>query len=219
MKVAVVTSRYGDLDPVVSPPLQSLDVEWICVTDNPVDIPAPWLAVVEPRPHMTPRMAAKVARCRPDYYTDADVIIWLDASARLRTYMSVEKLLTKLGDSPIAMFRHPARDAIEPEAHISLSMTKYHGQNIREQVAHYRAEGLPESFGLWAAGCIVRRPALVGDFGDRWMMEMARWSWQDQISLPFVLWQTGLRPVDLPGNLWWNPIVRFDYSQRRSNEI
>jgi hypothetical protein len=215
--VAVITSVYGAYDPVVRPPDQTVDVEWICVTDKPDQIPEPWRVVYEPRPHLHPRMAAKYARCRPDLYTPARQTVWVDAAARLYRPDSIERLVEAVGDDPIGMFVHPVRNNLEAEVTESETMQKYAGQPMRQQVAAYRLAGLPGT-GLWATGCIVRNAsALVRDLGDRWLSEMWRWGWQDQLSLPFVLWEAGVNPLHLPGDLWDNPIIGWSYSQRRSH--
>lgn len=220
VRVAVLTSCYDAYDPVVAPRPQNLDIDWICVTDGKAGPPPPpWREVIEPRPHMPPRMAAKVARCRPDLYTDADVTVWLDASARLRRGDSVEQLVGQLGDGLIAQWVHPGRTTIAAEAEVSALMRKYAGQPMRQQVDAYYAEGFPEP-GLWATGCIVRRAGeSMAALGDAWLREMCRWSWQDQISLPFVLWKLGVAPVALsPGSLWGNPLVAFSYELRKRDD-
>lgn len=213
MSVAVITSVYGSYDPVVPPQPQSVDVDWICVTDTPDAIPAPWRVVVEHRPHLHPRMAAKLPRCRPDIYTDADVTVWLDASARIKTPDTIARLVETPGT--VRMFSHPERSAIEDEANYCVDMEKYRGLPMNEQCAAYRKAGLPGT-GLWATGCIVRNGALPG-FGDRWLTEMWRWGWQDQLSVPYALWECGLKATPLPGNLWSNDLVEWSYGNRRSN--
>jgi hypothetical protein len=163
-------------------------------------------------------MAAKVARCRPDLYTDAEVTIWLDVSGRLYQPDSVRWLLESLGDGTIAQFDHPERSDIFAEAEVSAGMRKYHGQSMRQQVDHYRLRGFSGQ-GLWASGCIIRRTSeAIARFGDTWLIEMCRWSWQDQLSEPYALWQHGINPVALPGNLWANPYVGFDYSLRKRDD-
>jgi hypothetical protein len=215
MSVAVLTSCYGGYDPIVPPPAQNIEVDWICVTDQ-TDTPG-WRTITEPRPHLHPRMAAKLARCRPDLYTDASVTVWLDAAARIKTPDTIAALVETLGDGQIATFVHPTRQSLEPEVAESAAMRKYQGLPMTEQVAHYRHAGLPGT-GLWATGCIVRNagPA-VSALGDRWLGEMWRWGWQDQLSLPFALWRAGITPVHLPWNLWSNPHIEWDYGNRRDD--
>jgi hypothetical protein len=214
--VAVLTSCYGAYDPVVRPHDQNIDVDWICVTDGQVEAPG-WRSIIEPRPHLHPRMAAKLARCRPDLYTPASVTIWLDAAARIKTPDTIAALAEALGDGQIAQFKHPTRQALEAEVTESESMGKYHGQPMREQVAHYRRHGLPGN-GLWATGCLIRNASpAVQTLGDLWLTEMWRWGWQDQLSEPYALWCAGINPVPLPWDLWKNPHIEWSYGQRRSN--
>ncbi len=94
---------------------------------------------------------------------------------------------------------------------------------MREQIAHYKAQGFPETFGNWWTGLIVRRgtnPAYYQGmdpaFGDAWMGEMTRWVYHDQISLPYLLWKWGIRPVDLPQG-WL--MGKFGFSQHGPEHI
>jgi hypothetical protein len=210
VSVAVLTSVYGGYDPVVRPPQQTIDVEWVCVSEH--EAPAPWRTVVEWRPHLHPRMAAKFPRCRPDLYTDADVTVWLDASARIKSPDTIERLIA--ATDRLGMFRHPERQNIRDEANYSAGMEKYRDLPMTQQVDAYQAAGMPGN-GLWATGCIVRTEPMR-DLGDRWLAEMWRWGWQDQLSIPYVLWQAGITPSTLPGDLWSNDLVEWSYSERRS---
>lgn len=209
MKVAVVSAIYGGYDqPAVHPP-QTVDTEFVLITDREIDAPMwLWRVVVEPRPHMHPRLAAKVPKCRPDWYVDADVWIWLDGSATLKREDSVEQLLTVAG--PLAQFVHPERNSITAEAAVSTMLGKYAGQQVTEQAAHYVKRGHQDDWGLWATGCIVyRRSYDFATVGRAWLAEQVRWSYQDQISQPPILAGYGMRPGTIPGNLWDNPLVQF----------
>jgi hypothetical protein len=215
MTVSVLTSVYGDYDRVVTPPEQSVDVEWVCVTDNPDAVPAPWTVIHEPRPHLHPRMAAKLARCQPGLYTSSPVTIWLDAAARLKGPLSIERLVDSLDGYDLAQWFHPERQTIEAEAAECMGIPKYRGQPMLEQCAHYRTMGLIDG-GLYATGCIVqRRTSRTVELGQLWLREMWRWGWQDQLSYPYVLWLTDLTPRRLPETLWRNGLVEFSYQSRK----
>jgi len=214
LTVAVVSSVYGGFDNVGRPDPSEAD-DWILVAGEPVDAPPPWRVIVEPRPHMVNRLAAKVAKCRPDRYTDADVVVWMDGAARPREGWR-DVLCGPV--APIVQWVHPERDSIVAEATVSAQMGKYGGQAVEAQAASYVADGHPDDWGLWAAGVIVYRPRLFNlpAFGDAWLSEQIRWSYQDQISEPYVLRRHGLRPEPLPGGLWagqfvgWEPHWRAD---------
>lgn len=184
MSVAVVSSSYGGYDNIDARPEQSLDAEWIMVTDNPeLDAPG-WNVIVEKRPHMHPRLAAKVPKCVPFTYTNADTIVWMDASCRLLQRHALASLVEASGGAPLGQVTHPWRDCIYDEAEASIGMPKYDGQPIREQVAHYKDCGYPVHGGLFATGLIVRNKLndIQAEFGYRWLAEQVYWSYQDQLS-------------------------------------
>lgn len=189
MTVAVLSSVYGDYDHVDPVPKQTVDAEWIIVTDNPsLDAPG-WKVVVEPRPHMHPRLAAKVPKCLPFAYTNADTTVWLDASCRLLQPDSLSRLIRGANNAPMAQITHPWRDDIVDEAEASVGMPKYQGQPVIEQAAHYRGLGYPRHAGLFATGLIVRNNPndLQAEFGYRWLTEQCYWTYQDQLSQMPVL--------------------------------
>jgi hypothetical protein len=89
-------------------------------------------------------------------------------------------------------------------------MKKYAGLMVEEQAAHYKASGMPDGWGLWATGIMARRNCWWSeDFGERWLAEQVRWSYQDQVSEPYILWQMGTQPRNLDGSLWHSPHVHF----------
>jgi len=212
VSIALLTSIYGNHDWLVDPPEQDGVVEYIAVVDDMQSGSCGmWTQVVEPRPHLHPRMAAKVAKCCPFDYTDADYALWIDGSARLRHKGVAEWAIGHLGaDVPIAQFPHPERRDVTPEAYVSMGMSKYDGQRMIDQVEHYKKLGLPENFGLWATGFMAwnRTSAFPG---AAWLDEQVKWSYQDQLSLPFVYWSGRTAPAEfLEGNLWSNPYVHFE---------
>ena len=216
MSVAVVTSIYGGYDQLAAPPPQDMEAEWICVTDRPdLDGQGAWKIVCEPRAEAVhPRLAAKVAKCQPYLYTDADVVIWLDGACRLKETDSLRRLAIANPLAPISQFAHPDRDCIYDEGAFSALLPKYVQTPVPEQMASYRRAGHEAHWGLWATGVIVWNYAasdhhaeVLYGFGRSWLLEQLRWSIQDQVSEAPVLRRFGLRPALLPGNLWNNDIL------------
>lgn len=193
MTVAVVSSVYGSYDvPQPVPEQQALAAEWVLVTDNPsIDAPG-WKVIVEPRPHLHPRMAAKVAKCFPFQYTNAETTVWKDGSCRFITPTALEDIVRASRGQAMAQVVHPWRDCIYAEAEESALLAKYQGQSVLEQVAHYRSRGYPKHGGLFATGLIVRNRTggaerSLYEFGHRWLTEQTRWTYQDQLSQMPVL--------------------------------
>lgn len=214
MTVAVVTGLYGGYGRLVDPPAQTLDARWVAVTDEEHDSEV-WDVVVEPR-SVRPRLAAKIPKCMPWNYADADTYVWIDASCRLRSAHALEDLVGWAAGSPVSQFVHPFRDCIYDEARASIAMPKYRGQPLQWQVDHYRSRGHPAHGGLWATGVIVYRPRAgvdVAGFTASWLAEQTAWSDQDQLSEPVVLAQRDITPWALPGNIF--EACGWDHTGRR----
>jgi hypothetical protein len=206
--LSAVYDRYDVVRPVL--PQQGADVEWVLVTDDEALYrgdadPLGWQIVYEPRPGMHPNRAAKTPKMLPADYTAADWSVWVDASFAVVSPTFVVDVLAHAG--PLAQFVHPWRACLFDEAQASAPIPKYDGEPILDQADAYRAAGMPAGWGLWATGVIARQhtPEVLA-WGKQWLEENHRWSFQDQISHPFVCWLHNLRPGSLPGmhlaNAW-----------------
>lgn len=212
---AVITALYGAYDtlkPVV--PQDGLDVDWVCVTDDPTFRGAAlgWRIVYRPNPGIHPNRAAKWPKLHPELFTRAPASVWIDASFRVTSESFVRDVLAFA--DPIAQFVHPWRDCLYEEAEVSAGMPKYEGERIDEQAKEYRSTRHPEHWGLWAAGVIARQhtPEII-ELGNVWAEEIEWWSFQDQVSQPFALRETGLRPTELPGTHFANDWLTYEGSE------
>jgi len=196
---AVVSSIYGDYDRLVAPVEQREPCEFILVSDREYDVPG-WKVVVEPRPHMHPRFAAKVAKCLPGLYTKAERVVWMDGSMRVMSPDCVSWLIEAAGTHVLAQFGHPSWKTLHMEAQVAGGMDKYKGQPLRAQADYYRGQGYPDDFGHWETGVIVynRAHTWLDEFGWRWLAEQARWTYEDQLSEGPLLWALGRKPFTLP---------------------
>ena len=217
---AVITAIYDGYDtlkPVLSQ--AGLNVDWVLVTDDPymVDVGESlgWRVALKPRPGVHPNRAAKRPKFLPWEYTDAHESVWVDGSFRVLSADFVREALRHA--DPIAQFRHPWRDCLYAEARTVSAIRKYESQiGIAEkQSAAYADAQHPEHWGLWATGVIARRhvPGVVR-LGERWLEEVERWTFQDQISQPFVLREMGLRPAEFPGSHLANGWMQYEGSGR-----
>lgn len=213
MKATVLTAIYDGYDTLQAFPVQDVECETICVTDNPTLLGSGWQRIVyEPRAGVHPNLAAKAPKMCPWRYTDADLTIWIDGSIMVQSRSFVREMC----DFTFAQFAHPQRDCIYDEREAS-RYWKYDGLPLDDQVAYYRSLGHPPHWGLWNGCLIVRRhsPELE-KFGEAWLGECERWSFQDQISEPPMLRLHDLRPETIAGSYRWgqNPWVAYSGSSR-----
>ncbi len=228
MRTCVFTAIYGGYDALLQPAAQVGECDFVCFTDAdwPDRIGAWRIVRSRARPQLHPRMRAKYFkvmshrvfpggrlawryapfRWRPRY----DRLIWIDGCLQIKSPDFAAEFGGHVGSSGWSLFVHPDRDCIYEELEAAACMAKYAGLPLREQVAHYRAEGFPAHAGLMAGGLIARSPdhPELSRINRAWWAEHLAWSYQDQLSLPVVLWRLGLGydPVrlDLWGNAWFN---------------
>ena len=199
MKITVMRSVYGGYDNPNPLPPQTLEFDEILVTEHNA-----------PRHHMHPRLAAKHAKCCPWDYTDADMIVWLDGSFKVMRPDWLEFMRDQSEGHLISQYKHPVRDDILAEADISATMFKYQTQAVHAQANSYLSLGHPRNWGMWSTGIATYRmyePSRLRAFGNHWLSEQVRWTYQDQISQPHVLRLHGLRPHEIEGDLYNTPYL------------
>lgn len=215
-RIVVYTAIFGGYDRLKPQP-EIPGVDYVCFTDDPSVEAPPWTVVVERPRYPHPRMSAKHYKLFPHrVLPQHPLTVWVDGSVAIKRPDFPEVFLSHVNESGMALFPHPDRDSIYDEAEVSMAMRKYDGQPILEQVAHYRAKGYPAKNGLWACTVLARdaRNARLRRLHRRWMRHNRRWSYQDQLSLPFLLWKMGIEPGVFPYNLWDNEW--FDWQHHTS---
>jgi Protein of unknown function (DUF616) len=214
--ITCITDGYETLKPVC--PQVGADVEWICVTDG-APLPAAenaegWTMICDPSLRgQHPNRAAKRPKLEPWRYTEAPASVWIDGSYRVTSPHFVADVLALA--APIAQFLHPWRDCCIEEAEFSATLGKYAGEPLVLQAKTYVERGMPRHWGLWATGVIARHHTPeVKYLGEKWRDEIGQWSFQDQVSEPYALRKSYLRPVTLPGDHLTNPWLNYEGSWR-----
>lgn len=213
MKICVYTAIFGDYTKLNRPRALSESVDLICFTEKTRGIGLGWELRLRRPVFAHPRMDSKWFRMNSDLVLpEYDVTIWVDASFQLGDVDKfVEFCLDGMKLYPTAMFLHPERTDIYTEAAASMEVwrNKYADEPLMEQVEIYRRQGLPDNHKLWAGGIQIRdnRSPTVADLNRRWFAECVRWSTQDQLSLPYVLWRLGHTSLIAPlsGSVYQGP--------------
>ena len=214
MRVALITACYGAYDPVRPIPEMGFD-DTILVTDDPEASVEGWRTVVEPS-DLHPRLAAKRPKMLPWLYTDCDAAVWLDASFEIVGEGFSQWVRDHLALNDFVVWLHPeGRVDYADEAAVCWDFPKYRDFDIKGQVSDYADKGMPRYWGLFACGTVGYRftPA-VKRFAELWYGEQIKWSIQDQISLPYLLWETGMPFGIWQANEYDNPYLRLRWDQR-----
>jgi len=210
-RIAVYTANFGGYDRLAcQPDLEGVD--WFYFTDDPRLRSDRWTIRASTGRYAHPRLSAKWFKLNPHrVLASYRRTIWIDASIRVKSTTFVDELVTCLADRVLAVFPHPDRDNIFDEARVSYGMVKYQQMPVLEQVEHYRRVGFIVQE-LYAGGVLVRDNASRGlrRLNRDWMQENVRWTYQDQLSLPFLLWKHGIDPAKIPFNLWQNHLFSIE---------
>jgi len=136
--------------------------------------------------------------------SEYDEALWVDGSFEVQDPSFARDVFEYLEAASIALCLHPERGCIYDEANVCHLMAKYCDQNIVGQVAYYRDQGFPAKWGLFAAGIVARRndDPKIRHLNEAWMEENEKWTYQDQLSLPYVLWKLGIKPAIFRQYLW-----------------
>lgn len=217
MRIAIVTANFGGYDPLSSAPLGFDDA--VVVTDSPDHGADGWRVHLDPSPD-DPRLAGKRPKMNPWRYTDCDAALFMDASIEIVSPDLRRWVEPVLSVNDLVIWSHPeGRTDIRQEGPVCWDWPKYEPYPIREQVEHYVADGFPEGWGLFACGLIGWRfTPEARAFGDAWLEEQHRWSIQDQISLPYLLWREGKPFAIWPANQYHNPHIRIRWDRRPAGQ-
>lgn len=198
MRVAVISCNLGGFDePVAHVPQEGVAVTYHAFTD----------ATFPPRPRaMSPRLQSKIPKMFGwDLVPGFDAYLWLDASLQLSQADAVAWFLAQMGETSIAVFRHPHRETIQEEADFlrhKLALgsryikARYEGEDLDGQM---RAIGDYASLPLFASGAFVYRPAFAVKAAlQEWWVGTSRFHIIDQLMFPFVLhhWDVPVTVID-----------------------
>lgn len=214
-KTTIITAIYDNYDSLKPVCPQSIDVDWICVTDNPNLASESWKIVYEPRPHIHPNRAAKTPKMLPWLYTGTSTSIWVDASFTITSPNFAKEILVFA--APIAQYKHPWRNCMYEEIAISKKIPKYQGEigNLDRQLQVAKILEFPTNWGLWATGVIARTHTdQVKKMGFDWLYFNHLYSYQDQTSHPLVCYLNSLRPVELPDTYFSTNWLTYNASNR-----
>ncbi|MFN0114130.1 MAG: glycosyltransferase domain-containing protein [Paracoccaceae bacterium] len=222
MSIVLYSALFGDCEPMNPEVFGGFRGDRaVIVSDRPRPVPEGVELMLDPSGGLDPARASRRAKLMPHrYFPEAEWSIWLDNKSRL--LVPPETIVAALraeADAGFYAFPHFRRDCVYQEGQTVRENGLDDHRIILERMRTYRAEGMPERFGLIEGHFIVRRhmAADVVAFGEEWFDHVRRYSRRDQISFPYLAWKRGFnyRPIT---SLAWKETVRFTVFDRKTRE-
>jgi hypothetical protein len=143
-------------------------------------------------------MSAKYYKCQThhiDILRNYDYYVWVDASVELKPdfMKNIMEIIHK--DKSLANFRHGVRTTVKDEITESMKSDRYKEQKVEEQYKMYVADKFPDNLGLYELTMFIRKNnTTINTLFDDWWQHNLKYSYQDQISYPYVLWKHKMKP-------------------------
>lgn len=143
----------------------------------------------------------------PDYnysiYVDGNVLIINDLT----------EYVNRLNDIGIGLHTHDARSCVYEELEAIAKSKRETTENIKAHIEHLHDQKMPINYGLLQCNVIVREHhnKICVNVMEQWWDEYIRYTKRDQVSLPYVLYKSGIKVKDvgmLGANIYINPSFR-----------
>lgn len=223
MKTILYTCANLAYDQIFSPVVASPGIEPVLFSDRRPRFVRGWnwRPMPEAAARLGPALGNRHAKFFPmKVFPEADYSIYIDAN--LIVTADLTPLLAEFiaSDADIGLFPHSARRDVHAEFEFCKEVGKLapadHALGA-EQMAFYRAEGLPEAHVFTENAIILRRHGRGEPRGaaleaamELWWDQLARFTKRDQLSLPYVLHRSDLRV-----KVWdWNYLAPNRYFSR-----
>lgn len=206
--LVIYTAIIGHYDTLKPPLVRPQGVRFICYTDQDNLEGMGWEIRRVAHSDMSAPLIVRQYKLLPHrFFQDVQTSIWVDASMTISGDLtSYIKRYQKQAD--FLVMPHPERYCIFDEAAVCMQLHKEKKSKILRQITAYYVAGMPLDYGLYIGGILVRNHNVptVRQTMELWFHEVEEYSFRDQLSLPYVLYKTGLpidvAPVDYLDNPW-----------------
>lgn len=208
-KITVYTCIVGNYDLLMPPPVKPDGVRFFCFTDRPHRKVDGWemLPLVHPSSINRPDLINRYHKLFPHHFLlDTEWSVYIDGNVRLigNIFLIIDRMASK--GAVLACPEHPRRSTIFEEAKACEVQGKFDQRDrdlISRQLAVYKAEGMPKDAPLAANYLVIRchKSDVLDEAMKLWWEQLQIFTRRDQISLPYVLWKTGLAATQIPKDI------------------
>ena len=151
---------------------------------------------------MHPRFKSKIPKMLEWKNIKSDWYVWMDSSIKpLKGIDLADEVVKQAGENPLCFFLHSKVNTIREEAKRTNEMInqghkyfthRYSGEPINNQVIHYYGDPDFKDQVLFSTNFFAYHYSAIG-LMQEWFNQVVDWSLQCQISLPYVLYKSGLK--------------------------
>lgn len=198
-KLTIYTCVFGGYQGLPAPVPNWTDCEFVCFTDRE-DCNIPGWSIYFLETSEDSVTASRLPKLLPHrYLTKSEYSLYLDANIEL-TRNPFTELQPFFAERPFWAPAHFARSCIFEEALECLVLNRAKPDKLIQEMAKYRAMGMPNNFGMTENNILLRahHDSRVIDVMEEWWRLFEGNTGRDQLSLPVALWITGFRAGTLP---------------------
>jgi len=195
-KFVLYTAVFGKRGKSRTHKVVTSDVDKFCFTD--LNITSDFYQIkkmnLEPLNSIMSQRFVKV--CIPDeIFDNYEYSVYVDLKHPLDVdfdyYVSC---LEPESDFATRLHRYKRRICVYEEGKVCIEKRKGNEADILKQLEFYRSENYPVDNGLYATFIVFRRHTKrLKEFSKLWWQQLERYSFRDQISLPYVAWKHNVK--------------------------
>lgn len=195
-RIAIYTCITGNYDQLHNPEYVDEGIDYICFTNNHNLKSDIWNIEYLPEKNLDAIRLSRHVKLFPEKYLSGyDTSIWIDGKLKVMSDMRdyIRKYAKGQG---VLCFPHFWRNSIYEEAATCCVIGKGEKEELLHQVVDYYNEGYPLNAGLYETSCIVRnhKDILVNKLMNAWWEQIVKYSYRDQLSLPYVCYKNNFFP-------------------------
>lgn len=205
-RIAVYTVMFGGYDRIHEPVVIPDNVDFYIITDiKELHSQSVWKRFDDSKfKHYTDNLDIQIKnrwyKTHPHrLFSDYQYSLYVDSSIKIIT--DVTEHINNINQTGICFHRHPQRDCVYDE----LDVVRCFGRDSMENLSHtkrmYDAKNFPKHYGLLETAIIARKhneKSIITMMED-WWGYIERYSRRDQLSLPVVLREHGIKVNDICG--------------------
>lgn len=197
VKIAIYTCIIGNYDSPIAPLFTDYNCEYFLYTDNEKLETKIWQKRNIPEDILKLKdntLINRYVKFHPHaLFQDFDYSIYVDGNILIVS--DVSSFINTISDNGISIHKHQSRRCIYDELIQCQAVGKGNINKLKEQVQRYKAEGMPEDYGLLECNVLVsdlKNEKAKKIFNLWWSEFLNSGGKRDQISLPYILWKEGI---------------------------